>query len=246
MQTQDLVDDFLAHLKARNMKPKTLLWYADLRRFAAACPELPLTPEPIERFLGDLECSDETKFAYWRRLRALYQFARQRPVPRTFEDFIAQNDFALAMGFYHSHTMRYLDRFAPEQLHYIVYDDISSQPERVVAELYGFLGAATDWRPEHLQERVNVRMAPRSAFVRHGLGMFRALLESSPKAPWLMALGRRLRLWDLVDRIHNKNLAVAPFTPMKPETRKRLQAIYAEQNLLLGELLGRDLSHWNE
>lgn len=175
-----------------------------------------------------------------------YQFARQRPVPRTFEGFIAQNDFAVAMGFYHSHTMRYLDRFAPEQLHHIVYDDISSQPERVVAELYGFLGVATDWRPEHLQERVNVRMAPRSAVVRHGLGMLRALLESSPKAPWLRALGRRLRLWGLVDRIHKKNLAVVPFTPMKPETRKHLQALYTEQNLLLGELLGRDLSHWNE
>ena len=63
---------------SRNLKPKTLLRYADLKRFAAACPELPLTPEPIERFLADLECSDETTFAYRRRLRALYQFALQR------------------------------------------------------------------------------------------------------------------------------------------------------------------------
>lgn len=78
MKTAEVLDGLLMHLRARNVKPKTVLWYADLRCFAAKCPELPLTPEPIEGFLGDLEHSDETKYAYWRRIKALYRFAEKR------------------------------------------------------------------------------------------------------------------------------------------------------------------------
>ena len=78
IHTSDLVEKFLTHLKARNVRPKTLLWYQDLRRFARSCPELPLAPEPIEAFLAELETSDETKYAYWRRIKALYRFAEKR------------------------------------------------------------------------------------------------------------------------------------------------------------------------
>lgn len=78
MNTAQLVENLLAHLRARNARPKTVLWYADLRRFARVCPVLPITPEPIEGFLADLPFSDETKYGYWRRLKALYKLAQKR------------------------------------------------------------------------------------------------------------------------------------------------------------------------
>ena len=78
MQTAELVEAFLMHLKGRNVRPKTYLWYVDLRHFSRRCPDLPLAPEPIECFLGELSHSDETKYAYWRRVKALYRFAEKR------------------------------------------------------------------------------------------------------------------------------------------------------------------------
>jgi hypothetical protein len=180
-------------------------------------------------------------------LYSLYhQFARRRPVPRTFEAFIAQCGFALSFGYYYDHTMRYVDCFALEHLHFIVYDDINRQPDVVLSDLYRFLGVATDWRPQHLEERVNVRKGARSVLVRDSLSKLQALLDASPNALRLQALSRSFRLHRLAEWIHQRNLKTVPLEPMRLETRVRLQALYAEQNLLLGELLRRDLSHWNE
>jgi len=54
-------------------------WYGVLlRRFNYACPELPTEPGAIERFLGDLQGSDETRHGYYRALRAFYGWASKR------------------------------------------------------------------------------------------------------------------------------------------------------------------------
>jgi hypothetical protein len=174
-----------------------------------------------------------------------FQFSRQRPVPRTFEAFIDQCGFALPLGFYHQHTLRFLDRFPRQQLHLIVYDDITSHPGSVLSDLFRFLGVASDWCPKGLERRDNVRRGPRSLVVRNTVVRLQVLLDASPRALRLAELSRRLGLHELANWIHKMNLAVLPVTPMRPQTRGR-QALYAEQNLLLGELLGRDLSHWNE
>jgi len=79
MKTLDAIDTFLFNCKARNLKPRTNRYYKDtLTRFANDWPELPTEPEPIEHFLSSIDHTPETKHAYYRALRALYNFIEKR------------------------------------------------------------------------------------------------------------------------------------------------------------------------
>jgi integrase/recombinase XerD len=77
--TWEAIEKFLAHCQARNLKAITIAWYSDkLRAFASSYPKLPLKPEPIESFLAGIKGSDHTKHAYYRSLKAFYNFVTQR------------------------------------------------------------------------------------------------------------------------------------------------------------------------
>ena len=79
MRTEVALQGFLNTCRARGLRPRTVAWYGVLlRRFNHACPELPTEPGEIERFLGDLQGSDETRHGYYRALRAFYGWASKR------------------------------------------------------------------------------------------------------------------------------------------------------------------------
>ncbi len=79
MLTTLAVDAFLASRRARRLSPRTIKWYADiLDRFVRSYPELPLTPEPIEYFIGSCPGGDERAHGYFRALRAFYRHLYRR------------------------------------------------------------------------------------------------------------------------------------------------------------------------
>jgi hypothetical protein len=180
-------------------------------------------------------------------LRSLYyQISRRHSVGPTLERFIEQYPYFIPYGFYYEHTVRYLQWFSRERVHMIVFDDIRDCPESVIAGLYRFLGVDASWQPSSLHQRVNVGQVPRSRLIRNLIGLGRTLVSTDPDVRGVRKVVRLLRLHYLGDWIQNKNLRAAALPPMRTETKKLLIATYSEQNALLGQLLGRDLSHWNE
>lgn len=59
-------------------------------------------------------------------------------------------------GFYARHIERFLDVFPREQVLPLVYDDLDSSPGRFLTELLEFYGVDPTFRPDMLNERVNV------------------------------------------------------------------------------------------
>ena len=79
MQTREAIGRFMLSRKAANLKPISISFYSTkLEKFARECPTLPTKPEPIEAFLAHIEGADETKDAYWRTLRAFFNFVSER------------------------------------------------------------------------------------------------------------------------------------------------------------------------
>lgn len=77
--TADLVDRFLT-AKQKNIGPRTIDWYRQkLTVLAEAFPDLPLSPEQIEAFLGSIDgVTPETLHGYYRAARALTRWSRRR------------------------------------------------------------------------------------------------------------------------------------------------------------------------
>lgn len=83
MLTLEAVHAFLANRRALNRSRNTLDWYQRLLgKFAARYSELPMEPEPLEEFMGEISGEPETRHGYYRCLKALYRFVcRRRRLP---------------------------------------------------------------------------------------------------------------------------------------------------------------------
>lgn len=179
--------------------------------------------EPSETFAGALEHQAATKRSqgdaiYYRRLPL---FAR--------------------------HVKRYFERFGRENVHVIVFDDFTGDTATVYRQTLAFLGVDPDFQAQF--SVMNARKEVRSQSLQ------KAVLATGLKIP---ALKRsRLALWfkrwvpepirtapfSLLRRIYLNKQASAPV--VAPELRRQLQAEFAPEVAQLGELLGRDLSHWS-
>jgi len=81
MNTADTAQSFLYNRRSLNRRPSTIKWYGRLlQSFVASFPELPMEPEPIERFLAEVVPAEQEQMrhGYYRTLKALYRFTCRR------------------------------------------------------------------------------------------------------------------------------------------------------------------------
>ena len=133
---------------------------------------------------------------------------------------------------------RYLDCFGKDRVHFIVFEDLASDPAEVYRSTLEFLGVNSTFQIEHIVENANRR--PRNRLVQR--------LIFAPPRP-LRALYGRLRsmpaMHRLRDRLASSTVEAVKRKPMDAELRRQLTAEFAPQVEELGKLIGRDLSAWS-
>lgn len=177
------------------------------------------------------------------RAFSAFHFYRSRDLETldTFEQALAAepgriraNDFPdirhRANGFYHANLSPYFRLFPREQILVHLQEDWSAEPERVLRETLRFLGVDDDVRVE--VGRFNVTHRDRSPRLRR----FLADLRRRERWPASTLPGRVMAAVERWNRARPE--------PMRPETRRDLMRGYRDDILRLGDLIGRDLSHW--
>ncbi|HEX8121632.1 MAG TPA: sulfotransferase [Solirubrobacteraceae bacterium] len=162
---------------------------------------------------------------------------------RTFEDELLreERDAAapppysrlIAYGRYHRHLSRWREHFPAEHLRVHLTEDLRDEPERVLADLFAFVGVDPAFVPDVTGQ------SGRTGIVRNPV--LRIAWERSERARSRLrpALPARLRDAAYARVMHD---LVRPEMP--PQTRARLVEAFRPDVLALQELLGRDLSHW--
>jgi hypothetical protein len=159
--------------------------------------------------------------------------AGRRPVPAqtTFPDGVYYRRIAR----FTEQVRRYLELFPREQVHVIVFDDFKADTLGVVQDTYRFLGVDPAFQPE--TPVVNPNKTYRSWALRR-------LQQRVPdKAKDLVPGGLRRRA---SEAFYALNRSYQPRARMDPALRAQLKAELAPEVAALGELIGRDLSHWSE
>lgn len=132
---------------------------------------------------------------------------------------------------------RYFDIFGEDKVHVIIYDDFKSDTAKVYRETLRFLGVDDSFQPDFKVINPNKRI--RSKTLRRYFKKPPALVRS---------IGRLLMPQSLRDTLINRlkkiNTQYVPRQPMSQALRSRLQEEFASETKNLGELLGRDLTHW--
>ncbi|MFL5496388.1 MAG: sulfotransferase family protein [Gemmatimonadales bacterium] len=140
------------------------------------------------------------------------------------------------LGFYHAQLREYYGRFPRERIAVYLYDDFEADPQRVVRELFTFLGVDPSFEPD-MSVRHKVSGTPRSRAL-HAI-----LTRPNPAkalAKRLMPTGLRGQLYGAVMQ---RNIREERHG-LRDDTRRTLQRLYQADVQRLSQLIGRDLSRW--
>lgn len=139
-----------------------------------------------------------------------------------------QNDVFGREGFYLEHLERYWRLFPRDQLLVLVFDDLELDPLAYARRVFGFLGIDDAISPASASHRIN-RLAPE----------VRSVAVDGPKVGGPGTISDRPMV-----AAADSDGAVSHFR-MSPQLRAQMRKLYFEHNRRLGDVLDRDLSHWN-
>ena len=142
------------------------------------------------------------------------------------------------LSLYYSQVKHYLDVFGPQRVKVLLYEELFSNQEQVLREVFGFLGVKEDVSID-TSVRYNVSGSPKSRKLYSLLNNF--IFNPNPLEQRIKALvPQRLRVVWASKLIG----AVTRPVPLDPEIEAQLKAFYTEDVGKLEDLLQRDLHSW--
>ena len=167
------------------------------------------------------------------RAYSAYQLLQEKFNGMSFEEVCEspRGDLLINWSLYADRLSDVYEVYPAGQIKVCLYDDISTKPEQVLAEIFQFIGVDPGFRPEALRKRPNRIIAPKFQRVleRYGMGWTIPLVKASP-------VGNAIRKWSLRDTRSQ---------PVKETNRRdRLRTAFAEDISKLEMLIQRDLSSW--
>jgi hypothetical protein len=174
-----------------------------------------------------------------------FELSRFQPLPETAEETIARYPQLLEYYRYHHNLQPFLKLFPRERIHFMLFDDIKTDPAGFYRRICEFLGIDPSFAPPELNERLNPRTVLRSRALRNLRCAVGDFMVSTPATRKLRAGLVRLGAARLALKLFRLNEKPGTPPPMALDTRRRLVEFFRKENEALGQLLNRDLSHWN-
>lgn len=159
----------------------------------------------------------------------------------TLYNHVVRSDFCyMTRGRYAEQVERYLRHFPRENMLFLLSEDLRKDPGGTMRRVYEFLGVEYLEPSELAVEERNVAMVPRSVALQD------FLLDASPAKALLKhflpaAARTAVKSW-LLGRNRQPSSGVSGH--LDPALATRLREEFRPHNLLLSELIGRDLSAW--
>jgi hypothetical protein len=138
----------------------------------------------------------------------------------------------LEFGLYYEQVRRYWERFPKHNVRIHLYEEYRKQPDRVLAEIFRFLGVEDGFQPDTSRRALEPR-APRFASANYLLRRYGIWSRARVWSP--AAVRNVARRW-----VFRPRHSVA----MEPQARAFLRDYYREDVQRLSSLLQRDLSGW--
>jgi hypothetical protein len=143
----------------------------------------------------------------------------------------------LQAGLYHAQLSRYYAVFPPDRIKVFLYEDMLTEPVRILRDIFQFLNVNTGFTP-----MMDVRYSASGLPKRKGVDwVLRKLRLARPMAEKLLPQSQLNSVLRLAGAIHARNLSRPKISP---EARHWMIQRYREDTLRLQDLIQRDLSVW--
>lgn len=198
--------------------PDYLYNYRALRRIAKTLPNVKL--------LVSLRHPVERAYSAYRLLKNSYY------KDISFEEAFWKKEYIKNVGFYSKHLNVLFDLFPRDNILIFLYDDIVSCPEKVVKNMYTFLGVDSNFIPSTLNKTYNKILFPRvqNLFIKMKM---EPILEGIKRSPIGHLIKKSFFYIENKKRVKKKKIDYQKYI-----------SVYKEDILKLEKLINRDLSHW--
>lgn len=148
----------------------------------------------------------------------------------------------VSRGFYFKHLQPWLDRFDRDKVLILLQDDLKDDSPAMYRTVCQFIGVDPAFEPSVLNTRVNSRKGNKRFSGLHRL-LIRSVGKLNNSGESGTALADRIRGSKLTALYHKLNRK-GSYPQLSPDAKAKLAEALADDVRQLGELLGRDLSHW--
>jgi len=138
----------------------------------------------------------------------------------------------ISLGYYYEQIKRYLDAFGSEQVKVFLYEDVVSNIDGVVSEIYSFLQVDDNYKPGTDQKH-NVFLAPKNSLI--------GKLYTS-KA--FRTIARKLFSEKLQNAVKNRFFVKEKKPSLDQDLKNTMHSLFHDDILKTADLLNKDLSHW--
>lgn len=174
------------------------------------------------------------------RTLSAYRYAIQtgKIVPTmTLNDVVSKKPAYVEHSLYHVQIERYLKYFSQDQLHIMLYEDMTSDPMGSIQTIYAFLGIEPHFRPSMVHRKVNESLGvPRVGFLDRLMKQCAVSLRNSGHADLAWRIGQSR----LVEGMRRLNTGSPAQPQLPPRVEADLRRLFAEDIYNLSELLQRD------
>lgn len=173
-----------------------------------------------------------------------WMWLRRGEMGYSFEELIRRNGKdsppILETGLYAQHLERYLQHFPRNKFLILLTEDIKKTPERVLADVYRFLGVDPGFQAAGARDKSNEAFEIRSPQVY--LTSYRVARALNLNGlDWLRRAVKRTGIPKTIRRL---NYYKKSYPPLSEESRAALTEYYREDIKKLSVLLNRNLDHW--
>jgi hypothetical protein len=144
------------------------------------------------------------------------------------------------VGQFGTQAQRVLDSFPASQIKFIIYDDFAASPQRIYDEVIQFLEIPHDGKTEfpRINESKRARLDWLQRFSQKPPPALRKAVQSVKRVVGGEGMA------EVKKRIVSLNTVTEGRAPLAAAFRAELVDTFRDEVALLGNLLGRDLSHW--
>ncbi|MBK8970414.1 MAG: sulfotransferase domain-containing protein [Hahellaceae bacterium] len=160
----------------------------------------------------------------------------------SFERGLKNNPMYTNQGLYAEHLSRWMQFFPRENFLVIFQEDVKTSAEHETRHLYDFLGINRDHRSEFTDQKANESYLPKS---QNREDRFKSVGKTLNRIG-MGAVARSLRKSSFYQNIKSQNrLNIREIVPpMRPETRKELELLFAQDSQALAKLINRNALPW--
>lgn len=144
---------------------------------------------------------------------------------------------------YHRHISKFVGLFPPNNLKFIIYDDIKANPEKVLTDVFDFLGVNSNLENSALYKQSYTKQ-PRQRFAK----LYTLLVAIYRWINNNNEIGRRilstLKERGFNDKFHHLNSTEKEYPQLPIAKQKELANFYRQDIEQLSQFIDRDLTHW--